>query len=59
MLMDTRKHVAIRQETHTILKEYCTSRFLNIGAFIDNLIRRTLKEAELIENNPRQDKLSK
>ncbi len=54
--MDTRKHVAIRQETHAMLKNYCTDRFMNIGAFIDNLIRKALKESEATDVKATLDK---
>ena len=42
--MDTRKHIAIRQETHALLKSHCTQKCLNMGAYIDRLIRNELRD---------------
>jgi len=42
-MKDTLKSIAISKETHTLVKEYCDKRALKIRSWIDNVLRREIK----------------
>jgi len=42
-MKDTLKSIAISKETHALVKEYCDKRALKIRSWIDNVLRREIK----------------
>ncbi|MBT4681544.1 MAG: hypothetical protein HOB70_00710 [Chloroflexi bacterium] len=42
--MNTQRHIVISDTTHAQLKQYCTEACLNMGAYVDKLIRNTIKK---------------
>ena len=42
--MNTQRHIVISETTHEQLKQYCAEACFNMGAYVDKLIRNTIKK---------------